>query len=392
MNERVNLLLVDDREDGLLALEVVLRSPRYNLLKASSGADALRKLLDHDVAVILLDVQMPGMDGFETASLIKTHERLKGVPIIFVTGIHGDPRLVNQGYEVGAIDYVCKPFEPYILQSKVSVLVDLHVKNAQEARRKVEAEYAAREQEALRASEKRFRDLSEELAAANAELRQFAWVASHDLKEPLRVVASYVTLLSRCYEGKLSPEADEYLGYVKEGVLRMNSLLEGLLSLTGISQEEVRSRPVELNRVFESVTQSLEVLIRENQAEVTRDELPLVKADPAQIGQVLQNLIANAIKFKRRDEPPRVHVGAIRRDGEWVLNVRDNGIGIKPQYTDRIFGVFQRLHSLDEYPGAGVGLAICKKIVDKHGGRIWVDSEPGAGSTFFFQLPHQESA
>lgn len=232
-----------------------------------------------------------------------------------------------------------------------------------------------------------------ELELSNQELEQFAYVASHDLQEPLRMVASYVQLLAKDYQGQLGPEADEYIYYAVDGAKRMQRLIEDLLAYSRIGTRGRPFAPVDCNQVLQDVLHSLKLAADEAGAVITADELPEVQGDAAQLYQLLQNLIANAIKF-HGDAPPAIHIGVQRRrqqgDGEtpcWQFCVRDNGIGIDPQYFDRIFVIFQRLHSRAHYSGTGIGLALCKKIVERHGGRIWVESQPGRGATFCFTLP-----
>ena len=226
----------------------------------------------------------------------------------------------------------------------------------------------------------------EELARSNAELEQFAYIASHDLQEPLRMVAAYTQLLAERYAGKLDENADKFMGYAREGALRMQTLIQDLLAFSRVVRADVTRKNVDCNVALEEAVRSLGAAIAESDAVVTHSELPTVWADQTQIAQVFQNLIGNAIKF-RNGSPPECAVSAENSDGNWLFTVQDNGIGIAPEYAENIFVVFQRLHARTEYPGNGIGLAICKKIVEHYGGRIWVESQVGQGSTFKFTLP-----
>ena len=234
--------------------------------------------------------------------------------------------------------------------------------------------------------EERVAERTRELSRSNAELEQFAYVASHDLQEPLRMVGSYTQLLARRYQGKLDADADEFIGYAVDGVSRMQSLINDLLAFSRVGTRGKAFEPTPLGEVFDEVVANLRAAIDESGAAVTHDPLPEVTGDRSQLLQLLQNLVSNSLKF-RGDTPPRVHVGARREGNQWVLSVADNGIGIDPAYAERIFVIFQRLHNRAAYPGTGIGLAICKKIVERHGGRIWVESESGRGSTFLFTIP-----
>ncbi|MDY7039913.1 MAG: PAS domain S-box protein, partial [Chloroflexota bacterium] len=238
-------------------------------------------------------------------------------------------------------------------------------------------------------AEKELRERTEALERSNRELEQFAYIASHDLQEPLRMVASYVQLLERRYKGQLDADADDFIAYAVDGATRMKTLINDLLAYSRVGTRGKPFEPVDCGIVLQQVLANLQLAIGESGTVVTHDVLPTVMADDVQLAQVFQNLIGNAIRF-HSELPPEIHVGVERNDGEWMFSVRDNGIGIDPQYFDRVFVIFQRLHNREEYPGTGVGLAICRKIVERHSGRIWVESEPGKGSTFYFTLPAQE--
>jgi PAS domain S-box-containing protein len=237
-------------------------------------------------------------------------------------------------------------------------------------------------------AEQALAEKARELARSNTELEQFAYVASHDLQEPLRMVSSYTQLLARRYKGKLGSDADDFIAYAVDGAARMQRLIQDLLTYSRVGTKGREFVPTDCERLLDRVLGDLKVAIEESGAVVTRDALPIVRGDETQIGQLLQNLIGNALKFHNQ-ESPRVHVSSKRNGKEWIFSIRDNGIGIDAQYAERIFVIFQRLHRREEYPGTGIGLAVCKKIVERHGGRIWVESNQQKGATFYFTLPIQ---
>ncbi len=631
---KVKLLLVDDSPENLVSLEATLEGLGQELVFAGSGTDALRRLLEDDFAAILLDVKMPGMDGFQTAELIRARKRSRHTPILFLTGYKNEEHLFR-GYDLGAVDFLFKPVVPEILRSKVGVFVELsrntallerqakvlgkaeqkfrslleaapdamiissedgriNLVNSQAVamfgfereeligrsiltlvpewtggsiaapgssaasvhrqlwgRRKRQVEFpieisvsplqtddglllisalrditerrkadralleseakfrllvenvvdyaifmldtdgyivswnagaqrihgyrteeiigkhlsrfyppedaqAGRPEDALKVAaavgrcedeawrmrrdgsrfwanvvltalrdengrlvgfvkvtrditdlkkadeeirelnaslERRVAERTEELVASNEallqsneDLNQFAYAASHDLQEPLRMVALFSQMLNSAYAGRLDPEADQYISYVVNGAQRMEQLLKDLLEYSQAgSKSEGPAQPVDCGKIMQQVLLNLQVSIEQNEAAVIWSDLPTVPAHEVRMVQLLQNLVGNAIKY-RGPEAPRIHVSARRGNTGWIFSVQDNGIGISPEYAQQIFGVFKRLHG-QNYPGTGIGLAICQRIVERYGGRIWVESTLGEGSTFCFTLP-----
>jgi light-regulated signal transduction histidine kinase (bacteriophytochrome) len=360
--------MVDDRQENLVAMEAVLARPDRRLLTATSGNDALRLLLRNDIAVALLDVQMPGMDGYEIARLMRGEARTRDVPIIFVTaGDHSDDR-VFQGYEVGAVDFLYKPVNAVALESKVEVFIQLH-RNAVQLRTL---------NAALEKTSARLQERIVDLENVNRTLL-------HDLRAPLRSIDGFSRILVESCRAQLDEEAVGYLDRISKACHRMGRMLEDLHHLLRVSGTDESFSEIDCDRVLSDVLEDLGADLSATATEVTHDPLPTVHANATLLALVLQNLIGNAIKF-RGSEPPRIHVGAQRDGRRWRFGVRDNGIGIDPEHVQKVFGVFKRAVS-DAIPGTGVGLALCKQAVEKHGGTIWVESTPGAGSTFYFTIP-----
>jgi signal transduction histidine kinase len=367
------VLIVDDRHENLLALEATLQEMPVQVDTADSGPNALKKLLNEEYAVILLDAYMPGMDGFETAQLIKQRERTSNIPILFLTAGGHDPHLASRGYQAGAVDYLTKPLDPWILQSKVAIFVQLWTAHAHT--RALNAQLQAR---------------SDELAQSNRALEEFAYVASHDLQEPLRKVSSFCGLLRSRYRGKLDDRADRYIDFAVDGANRMSELIRDLLAFSRVTRDTGRHEAVEAQTLLDAAVGNLAAQIEDTQARVTHESLPCVHGESSLITTIFQNLISNGIKF-RTDEPPHIHVTASRQGAVWQFDLQDNGIGVDPVFAEKIFTLFQRLHRKEDYPGTGIGLALCRKIVEFHGGTIWLAPGSGTGARFCFTLPAAEA-
>lgn len=409
----IKILVVDDREDNLFSIETILERDGYSVLKANSGRAALKVLLtQYDFSLILMDVQMPGMNGFETATMIYQRDKLKNIPIIFITAQNYNEEYIFKGYQMGAVDYIYKPINPDLLRAKVGVFVELYRKNQQllahEQRLIRTNAYLQKEIEERKASEQQVRSLNEQLVENNKHLKQvnqeldrFAFVASHDLQEPLRKIMLFTDKIL------LKNTADEevlmYLQKIVQSSQRMQTLINDLLRF---SRQDVHSSDfieADLNTVVLETLGELELEIQKTNAKVNVLELPRVFAIPVLIRQLFYNLINNAIKFRKKDCPPIINISSEKLNPSelsiipkpvntnyYKICISDNGIGFDTKYADDIFVVFKRLHSYHEYEGSGVGLSICKKIIEKHNGFIIANSKLNEGSTFVVGLPEKQ--
>lgn len=502
-NKTIKILVVDDQPSNLRFLSNVLTEHGYQVQRAISGQLALNAATASPPDLILLDIMMPDLDGYEVCQRLKSGEKTKSIPVIFLS-ILDEVRDKLKAFRVGGIDYITKPFQVeevlariekqiYLqklqkqlkeqndkLQESQSLLAGIlnssldgvaalsAVRDSQGTivdfqwillNRTIEQMLGKKSEELLGKSfleaipqhrenglfdsyisvvetgnslDQEFcfshenisdcwlqivavklndgfvvtvRDITDrkqvqqqlqaslevqtryaqDLARSNAELEQFAYVASHDLQAPLSTIAGYAQLLEARYQDKFDANANKFIQKVIKGALRMQGLIDDLLEYSRVGRKKKPFAPTNCNNVFEEACANLHLAIRKNHASVTRSNLPTVMADSSQLVQLFQNLIANGIKYRLNDFPA-ISVQAESHDNGWLFSVQDNGIGIDPQHSERIFQIFQRLHTQEEYTGTGIGLAICQKIVEQHGGRIWVESQLGQGCTFYFTL------
>lgn len=377
------ILLVDDRPDKLLALEAVLEAPRQILMKARSGKDALRLLLKHDFAVILLDVSMPGMDGFETAALIRQRPRSQHTPIIFITSINQSENHISQGYSLGAVDYLLTPIIPEILRSKVATFVDLHRQT------QTVLDQGQQMTELNRILQQRISDLT----SANEALAAFNYSIAHDLRAPLRAMSAFAGALLEDEAERLSELGREFAGRIHRGAMQMDKLLLDLLAYSALGRVEMDCVRVDLLPVLDEVMSVFDRQIRLSEAKVNvLPPLHAVYAHLPTLKQILANLIENGLKFVGAGRKPVLSILTTSTQGFTRIWVEDNGIGVPPQHQEKIFGLFKRLHDVQTYPGTGVGLALVRKGAERMGGHAGVESTPGEGSRFWVELPSSAPA
>jgi signal transduction histidine kinase len=408
----IKILIVDDREDNLLSIIAILEKDGYKIVKANSGRSALRILLnDHDFSLILMDVQMPDLGGYETATIIYERDKLKNIPIIFITANNYDEDYIFKGYRMGGVDYIYKPLNPELLRVKVAVFVELYRKNfqlMQQEKKLIAAnEFLQKEIEERKASEERATVLNEQLSLNNAhlkqlneELDQFAYMASHDLQEPLRKIQVFGDKILK--KNTFDAETEKYFGKIISSSQRMQLLINNLLEFSRHTVSSNDFKKISLNDLVKNALTELEVEVEKSKAMINCADLPVVSAVPGLMQQLFYNLLSNAIKFRRPMVDLVININAEKLNGAdlskyrkydfgnkdyYKITVQDNGIGFDDKYSEDIFRVFKRLHHYQQFEGTGVGLSICKKIIEKHQGFISAESMVDKGSTFIIGLP-----
>lgn len=390
---KFKILMVDDREENLSALESILQDENYELFKAHSGKEALSYLLkDLDFHLILLDVLMPIMNGFETAELIYQRDKLKNIPIIFLTAMDIEGN-IYKGYQAGAIDYISKPIIPDLLKVKVKAFVELSEKNRELIRQEKKLRLANKklelEVQERKMSEEKIRKLNEDLERKLEEVQSldsFNYSISHDLNSPLNAIMALTDILQHMPPEKVDSDVLEIVGHINKSVERMSRLIKDLLQFSRQVNVEIEKKENNMAEIVEEVVHDIALSTPLNQTEIIVHKLPNAVGDQSMLKQVWTNLISNAIKYSQKKEKPRVEIGVQQQNGKLVYFVKDNGAGFDMRNYNRLFKVFQRLHPDKEFKGTGVGLALVKRIVDRHDGRIWAESNVGQGTNFYFTL------
>ncbi len=356
-----DILLVDDTPDNLRVLSAMLTNQGFEVRKALNGERAIASVKAASPDLILLDIKMPEMDGYTVCQRLKTDPETREVPIIFISALD-DALDKVKAFSVGGVDYVTKPFQ--------------------------EIEVLARIEHQLRIQklQRQLVEQNQELVRSNRELERFAHVVSHDLQQPLQSITGFTQLLQIKYQEYPDETILNYLERIYDSGSRMQRLIQDLLIYSKVGGEALEFQEVDCNQVLHQVMNDLQAAIAEKQAVLTYEHLPCVLGNETQLIQLLQNLIANAIKFVAPNTNPKIKIAATKQDEHWLFEVQDNGIGIEAHNLEGIFEIFQRTRAAKNYPGTGVGLATCRKIVENHGGKIWVDSQPGIGTTFYFTI------
>ena len=382
-DDRVNILLVDDQPANLVALDAMLQGLGQNLVKAESGREALKWLLTHEFAVILLDVKMPEMDGFETATLIRQRDKSRHTPILFLTAADKTQDHAVRGYAVGAVDYLVKPVVPEFVRSKVAVFVELAKKSEllrRQTRLLLESQQAALELAETRA------ELVRDLEHKNRELESFSYAVSHDLRAPLRRIDSFSRAVLESQGEKLDEAGQRYLERVREASQHMSELIDDVLHLSRVTRADLRDHEVDLSALANLMLARLQESEPARNVETKVRPGVLVTGDGQLLRIAMENLLENAWKFTGKQPEARIEFGVTNASGEPTYFIRDNGAGFDMTYADRLFGPFQRLHPQGEFPGSGIGLATVQRIIHRHGGRVWAEGLRGQGATFQFTL------
>ncbi len=377
-NNAHKILIVDDNDKNIQVLANFLIEENYDVDYALNGFDALDLINSEDFTLILLDIMMPEMDGFEVCKRIKEREKKNEIPVIFLTA-RTDIDSIEKAFEHGGQDYLTKPFNSNELLARVKTHIELKtnrdkLKNTNKWLEKKVAERTAELEQSMAI-----------LESKNNELEQFAYISSHDLQEPLRTVSSFVELLDQEYRGKFDDNADIYIRFILESTNRMRNLIHGLLEYSILGKGRAAER-VDCHEILRLVLEDFQVVISESQGEIESGPLPTLNAYPIELKQLFGNLIGNALKYCREGVSPIINISSRKQDDTWEFKFKDNGIGIDEKFYETIFIIFQRLHNKQDYEGTGIGLAQCRKIVELHNGKIWVESIRDKGSEFYFTI------
>ena len=393
------ILIVDDNSRNLKVLYTYLKHAGFEVLVAEDGYGGIEVVKNSQPELILLDVMMPGIDGFEVCRRLKESQQSRDIPVIFLTALSETVSKI-EGFEVGGVDYITQPTEneEVVARVKTHLMLNRLQQKLQQQNTELQAEIERRKEieRKLNSShdllqqnndslEQTVAERTAELSDSNQDLEQFAYIASHDLRQPLRKIRICTEYLAEDYAHCFDERAESYMEYITNSVDRMYLLIDDLLTYSRVGKQEKADVPLDLNDIVAECLEDLSLVIEEKQAVISCQNLPTVSGNLREIRQLFQNLLSNALKFTG-DRSPEIQITAAPQDRQWLIKITDNGIGIDPQFSEKIFQMFQRLHPDCEYEGTGIGLAICYKVVHSRGGKIWVESKLGLGSRFCFIL------
>lgn len=372
MDKKTKILIVDDKPENLVALEKVLGDLDVELVKANSGNEALRATLYHDFSLALLDIQMPEMDGYELAEILRDEEKTARLPFIFISAVYTDNLNIFKGYERGAFSFITKPFQPEILINKVKFFINVYQQDLELSR-----------------LNDNLRSKNDELQVINEELESFSYSISHDLRAPLRALSGYSSMLEEDYQEVLDENGKRIIETIKNNAIKMNMLVDDLLAFSKLGRKHLVKSEVDTEKMVKSILDEI-ATTAPHHAYVQVNKLLNMYGDEALLQQVWINLISNALKYSGKKEHAMVEIGCSKSGNDTIYYVKDNGTGFDMKYSDKLFGVFQRLHSVSEFEGTGIGLAIVKRIIVKHQGKVWAEAKVDEGATFYFSLPSME--
>ncbi len=382
-NYKTTILLVDDKPMNIFALKELLEKEGRTFLTADNGADGLKIALNEDIDLIILDVQMPGMDGFEVAQILKSNKRTKDIPIIFASAEKKEQQSILKGFEEGAVDYLFKPLNPEITKGKVAVLLKIQMQKKELIEKNASLEKA---DERIRQLNTDLQKNLLQLEVINKELESFSYSVSHDLRAPLRALSGYSKMLEEDYEATLDDEAKRLLDNIQKSAYKMGHLIDNLLEFSRLGKKEVKKTQIDINELVQSVMRDV-YSSGEHNATIKTHELLNASGDYSLLTQVWFNLISNAVKYSSKKKNPEIEIGSSRGEDGITYYVKDNGAGFDMKYANKLFGVFQRLHSNDEFEGTGIGLAIIQRVIIKHGGKVWAEGKRDEGAVFYFTVP-----
>jgi two-component system sensor histidine kinase/response regulator len=382
-NENLTILIIDDKQSNIVALEHLLEKTGRTFINATNGKEGLKLALNNPVELIILDVQMPEMNGFEVAQVLKSSKRTKDIPIIFASAEKKERDSIMQGFEEGAVDYLSKPLDPELTRAKVSVLLKIQLQKKE----------LIEKNKSLEEAEAKIKDLNtslqknlQQVESMNKELESFSYSVSHDLRAPLRSIMGYAKILEEDYHDKLDNSGKQALGTIQQNAGRMNNLIDDLLEFSKQGRKHLSKSLVNVEELVTKIVSEIGTTNKHN-AEIKVGELHSMYADHSLLTQVWINLISNAIKYSSKKDAPQIQIGSQKNQDEIIYFVRDNGSGFDMTYVDKLFNVFQRLHKSTDFEGTGIGLALVQRIISRHDGRVWAEGKLNEGATFYFSLP-----